>query len=78
MSICVARYRLALISCVIFVLASGCHHTVTVDPPACPVPTELLVEDVTMMIARGDYPQVQIWIARVDRYCGGIDAMRSG
>lgn len=75
---CVARYLLALISCVIFVLALGCQHATIVAPPACPAPTEILVEEITTMIARGDYPQVLIWISRVDRYCSGIDEMRSG
>jgi len=78
MSGCAARYLLALISCVIFALVSGCHHTVMGNPPACPEPTELLIEDLTTMIVRGDYPQVQIWISRVERYCSGIDEMRSG
>ena len=75
MRVCVTRLPVVMILCV--GLGIACQNTGTPLPPACPATSDVLVDEVVVMIERGEYPEIQIWLARVERYCGGIDALRS-
>jgi len=48
------------------------------SPPPCPTPQRRTIEQVEMMIARQEYESIGIWLGRVERYCLGIDAIRTG
>ena len=65
--------RILFVACVV-ALSLSCR-TVIVTPPPCPIPSEGVVGDLTEMVVLDEYEYVRRWIAEMERYCDGIEAM---
>ena len=72
-----SRFVVAMILFAQFGLALGCRNTSAGSPPPCPDPSKKTADDIEVMVAMGDYDGVELWLGEIERYCRGIDAMRS-
>lgn len=61
---------------VVVSLSTGCASVWAGSPPPCPYPDMDSIEDLAMIMAIGDYPNLVGWISEMERYCSGIEAMR--
>ena len=51
----------------------GCRTSSSI--PSCPVPSVSQIDSVSEMIDSGEYPDVELWIAELERFCGAIERM---
>ena len=69
--------RLIVLSPLATILFAGCVSVWGGKPPACPPTSMESVEEMATVMVTGNYPSLIGWISEMERYCSGIDAMRS-
>ena len=57
-------------------LITGCPAIWAGKPPPCPPPSYAAVSDLEMWMADEKDSALELWVAQIERYCAGIDAMR--
>ena len=67
---CHARLLLGLILLSVCVQGSTCHKLK--NPPPCPQVSEGMVGDLESMVSQDLYPDLELWISEIDRYCYSI------
>jgi hypothetical protein len=63
---------LLLVLILLSVCVQGCACLEIRNPPPCPQVSEGMVGDLDSMVSHDLYPDLELWISEMDRYCYAV------